>query len=98
MIDLSEVIYGEQEMTFEEAKIVRKEKRSCTYRKLAEIFIPRGHMGFGNQGVGESLCRIALRKLYPNDDIWMMYKPEEKFGQTFVKDNQSLCGDFYWWE
>ena len=76
-------------MTLEEALKIREIKRRCTYRALAEKWYPKGEPCHGNQGCGEGLCQEALKVLYPNDDIWMMYKPEMKFGKQFVLDNCS---------
>jgi hypothetical protein len=97
-LDLSDLVYGKRPMTLWEAKQVRELKKGCTYRFLAEACLPEKHELSGNQGIGESLCREALKLLYPNDDVWMMYKPKEKFGQSFYNENKSHFGEFYWWE
>jgi len=85
-------------MNINTAFLVREIKKGCTYRRLAEIYYPKDHPGYGNQGWGEELCREALKVIYPNDDVWMMDYPEQKFGVKWEKENKSYIGNFYWWE
>lgn len=85
-------------MTLNEARMIREIKKGCTYRRLAEIYYPPEHQYHGIQGCGEDLCREALTVLYPNDDVWMMFCPEEKLGSQFDIDNLSRCFLGYWWE
>lgn len=86
------------DMTINMARTIREVKKGCTYRRLAEIFWPEDHEYHDSQGMGEELCRKALKLLYPNDDVWMMDFPEEKFGPLWEKENKSHYGDFFWWE
>ena len=88
-------------MTLNEARLIREIKKRCTYRYLASIYYSKDEIGHGNQGWGEELCRKALKVLYPDDNIWMMDKPEEKFGKEWREENLSKFSknaDYYWWE
>lgn len=79
-------------MTLEEALKIREVKRRCTYRALAEKWYPKDDLCHGNQMCGQDLCRDALKLIYPDDDVWMMFMPEMKFGKQFVIDN---CSQFF---
>jgi len=85
-------------MTINEARLIREIKKGCTYRRLAEIYYPKDDIGHGHQICGQDLCREALRALYPNDDVWMMDYPEQKFGKSFELENLSRVCPGYWWE
>lgn len=76
-------------MKIEGAQKIKELKKYCTYRRLAEIIYPENDPLHGNQGAGEELCREALKVLYPDDDVWMMYMPEQKFGKDWFLDNVS---------
>ena len=78
-------------MSLNEACLIREIKRSCTFRRLAEIYYPKENELHGMQFAGEDLCKEALKVLYPEFT-------EEYFGEDFDKENKSYIGDFYWWE
>ncbi len=72
---------------------IRKVKRGCTFRRLAELYVPKGHVWHGNQLFGMELVDRALKAL--EIDINKI-----EFGQDaeFDAENKSHSGDFYWWE
>lgn len=82
-------------MTKEEAELIRKIKKGCTYRKLASTIYPLLDDRHGMGWAGEELCEDAFKVPYPNIDLGNI---QWGLDASFDQDNKSHFGEFYWWE